>query len=129
MIEGTCHCGAVTWELDSTPSSVTACNCTVCHRYGVLWAYGHENVDIRVNGDTRPYTPSEYLEFHFCHSCGCVAYWRAIALSENGKRSIAVNIRLADIDVVSHIKIRRFDGLDSFKGLPDDGRCVVDFLP
>ena len=39
MIEGACHCGAVRWKFDVTPKSATACNCTICRRYGVLWAY------------------------------------------------------------------------------------------
>jgi hypothetical protein len=39
MVEGSCHCGAVRWSFDGTPESATACNCTVCRRYGVLWAY------------------------------------------------------------------------------------------
>ena len=129
MVKGACHCGAVNWEFDDPIESVTACNCTVCRRYGVLWAYGHENIDVRVSGDTKTYAPGEFLDFHFCGSCGCVTYWRSKEMSKEGKRIIAVNIRLADIDVVSNIKIRRFDGLESFKGLPDDGRCVVDFWP
>ncbi len=41
MIEGTCHCGAVRWQFDGQPDGPTACNCTVCRRYGgVLWVYG-----------------------------------------------------------------------------------------
>ena len=30
------------------PDSVTACNCTVCRRYGVLWAYAFEGTQITV---------------------------------------------------------------------------------
>jgi hypothetical protein len=40
-MKGTCHCGNVTWTLDTPPESVTACNCTICRRYGALWAYGY----------------------------------------------------------------------------------------
>jgi len=40
-MQGICHCGRVTWKLDTPPESVTACNCTLCRRYGVLWAYGY----------------------------------------------------------------------------------------
>ena len=34
-----CHCGSVRLEVDSPPSEVTECNCSICRRYGVLWAY------------------------------------------------------------------------------------------
>ena len=46
MLHGTCHCGSVTWQFDGMPESVTACNCTVCRRYGTLWAYDFENEGI-----------------------------------------------------------------------------------
>ena len=35
----TCHCGAVTLSLATRPREVTECNCPLCRRYGVLWAY------------------------------------------------------------------------------------------
>ena len=41
-VEGACHCGAVRWLYRGMPESATACNCTVCSRYGALWAYGAE---------------------------------------------------------------------------------------
>jgi hypothetical protein len=55
MIEGSCHCGAVRWSFDGVPDAATACNCTVCRRYGVLWAYDYENEGIRVSGPTHAY--------------------------------------------------------------------------
>src|SRR5258705_6928126 len=52
--------------------------------------------------------------------------WRGLALDEKGRRRIAVNLRLAQPGVVAGIIIDHFDGLDSFKDLPRDGRCVAD---
>jgi len=37
------------------PESATACNCTVCRRYGVAWAYDDENEGIEVSGTTKAY--------------------------------------------------------------------------
>ena len=65
------------WRLQGQPSSATACNCTVCRRYGVLWAYDYEGEGIHVSGHTKAYVRGKALEFHFCPECGCVAYWRA----------------------------------------------------
>ena len=127
MIEGSCHCGAVRWRLKATPEAATACNCTVCRRYGALWAYGHEGEDVEVTGITRSYQRGESspLAFHFCPDCGCVAYWRAVAPYE-GRRRIAVNLRLAEPEAVSAVIIDHFDGLDTWSDLPRDGRCVGD---
>lgn len=127
MIEGSCHCGAVRWRFDGMPEAATACNCTVCRRYGTLWAYGYEDALIRVSGATRVYAWSrKSLGFHFCPDCGCVAYWRALAPGKDGRRRIAVNLRLAVPEDVGAIAIDHFDGLESFEHLPRDGRCVAD---
>ena len=127
MIEGSCHCGGVRWQLDGTPESATACNCTVCRRYGALWAYGHEGEDVHVSGETRSYLrqAESILGFHFCPGCGCVAYWRAAAPYE-GRRRLAVNLRLAEPEAVAAIPIQRFDGLTGWRDLPRDGRCISD---
>ena len=55
MIQGSCHCGAVGWTFEGQPNGATACSCTVCRRYGVLWAYDYEGEGIKVSGKTQPY--------------------------------------------------------------------------
>ena len=127
MIEGCCHCGAVRWSFDGTPDSATACNCTVCRRYGVLWAYDYEGERIQLSGRTHVYTwGTRELGFHFCPVCGCLAYWRGLASDHDGRRRVAVNLRLAEPEVVGAVIVNHFDGLESWKRLPADGRCVSD---
>ena len=126
MIEGSCHCGAVRWSFDGLPESATACNCTACRRYGTLWAYDYEGEGIRVSGLTKAYVRGRSLEFHFCPECGCVAFWRGRALDEQGRRRIAVNLRLTELEPIADVVIDYFDGLDSFDDLPRDGRCIKD---
>jgi hypothetical protein len=156
MIAGACHCGKVTWRFDGMPDSATACNCTVCRRYGTLWAYDFEGERIQVSGPTRAYSRGEKgIGFHFCETCGGLAYWRAFKPREEeheeysplrpshligatvtspasasrageGRRRIAVNLRLAmKPDDVAAIPIRHLDGLESWKELRD-GRTVGD---
>ena len=126
MIEGSCHCGAVRWRFDAMPESATACNCTACRRYGCLWAYDFEGEGIHVEGPTTAYVRGESLGFHFCAVCGCVGYWRALQPNAEGRRRIAVNLRLTEPDAVARLPIDHFDGLASFEDLPRDGRCVAD---
>jgi len=110
------------------PGDATACNCTVCRRYGALWIYDFEGEGITVSGPAQAYVGGDGLGFHFCGVCGCVAYWRGLRPHEDGRRRIAVNVRLAEEpDVVAQIPIRHFDGLDEFEDLPMDGRCVRDY--
>jgi hypothetical protein len=126
MIQGSCHCGAVKWTFQGLPEGATACNCTVCRRYGVLWAYDHENEGIHVSGVTTAYVRGKAIEFHFCPTCGCVAYWRAREAQE-GRRRIAVNLRLTEPEAIAKVPIDHFDGLVTFDDLPRDGKCVADY--
>lgn len=127
MLTGNCHCGAVVWTADAVPESVTICNCSICRRYGVVWAYGHEGRDIRVAGATSVYLwGSRSIGFHFCPTCGVVVCWRAETATGDGLRRIAVNLRLAEPELVAAIPLDRFDGLDSWLDLPRDGRCFAD---
>ena len=127
MINGSCHCGAIEWRFHGFPESATACNCTVCRRYGVLWAYGYEGEGVEVSGPTQMYVRGDSIGFHFCPACGCVAYYRALQPGQDGRRRIVVNLRLAEPDAVAAIPIRRFEGLVNFTDLSPDGRCVGDY--
>jgi hypothetical protein len=126
VIEGSCLCGAVKWRFDGMPESVTACNCTACRRYGVLWIYGREGEDVHVLGNTQSYVRGKALSFNFCATCGCVVSWRGTQVGEKGRRRMAVNLRLTEPGPVAHLPIDHFDGLDTFEDRPRDGRCVVD---
>jgi hypothetical protein len=127
VIEGACHCGTVGWSFQGVIESVTACNCTVCRRYGALWAYDYEGERIVASGATTAYVRGHAsLGFHFCAKCGCVAYWRSLQPREDGRRRIAVNVRLAEPEAVASLPIDHFEGLVTFQDLPRDGRCVVD---
>ncbi len=128
MLEGRCHCGALRWQLTGDPGRVTACNCTVCRRYGTLWAYDYEGERITVSGASTEYAWGDRsLGFHFCPTCGCVGWWRSRGLNPEGRRRIAVNVRLAEPEAVAALPVDHFDGLDSFEDLPPDGRCVRDY--
>ena len=127
-MKGYCHCQQVQWTFTGAIDGVTACNCTVCRRYGVLWLYGHEGVDVTVTGKTEVYLwGSKSIGFHFCGSCGCVAFWRQISVGKDGKRRLAVNVRLAEKpDLIMDLPIDHFDGFDKFEDIPRDGKCVRD---
>ena len=126
MIEGSCHCGEVRWTFEGVPEAATACNCTLCRRYGVLWAYDYEGEGIRVSGATRAYLRGDAIGFHFCTACGCVAYWRSLTAGGDGRRRIAVNLRPAEPEAVGAIPMEHFDGLVTFDDLGRDGRSVAD---
>lgn len=126
MLTGSCHCGACRWTFDGDPGSATACNCTVCRRYGALWAYDWEGERIAVSGPLAEYIRGPDIGFRFCPTCGCVMAWRSLT-AQDGRRRIAVNLRMAeDPAAVADLPIDHFDGLDRFQDLPRDHRHLRD---
>ncbi|MEI4471656.1 GFA family protein [Frigidibacter sp. MR17.24] len=127
MLEGHCHCGAVRWRFTDRLTSVTACNCTICRRYGALWAYGHEGTAVVLAGETRSYAHGRAADFHFCPTCGCAVAYRDRLPRGDGQRWLVVNLRMiTDPAAIADLPIDHFDGLDSFEDLPHDGRRVAD---
>jgi len=119
MIRGSCHCGAVRFELAITPEWLTACNCSVCRRLAALWAYADAS-EVRLY--CGPHATIGYawgdktLAFHSCRTCGCITHWEPLRGNRQPDRStrMAVNCRLADPQVVAPLRIRHFDGADSW---------------
>lgn len=128
-MNGRCHCGAARWTFDGVPESATACNCTLCRRYGTLWAYDYEGERIAIEGETAAYTRRDMtpgLEIRFCATCACVVCWRGLSVDEAGRRRIAVNLRLTEPEPIAHLPIDHFEGLVAFEDLPRDHRCIAD---
>jgi len=129
MLSGSCHCGAAGWTLEGDPGSITACNCTLCHRYGALWAYDYEGERVRIIGETHAYRrvgkDNPALELLFCRVCAGVVAWRGLQ-PEDGRTRMAVNIRLAPLEAVAALPIDHFDGFNSFDDAPSDRKVVRD---
>jgi hypothetical protein len=119
MIKGECHCGAVRWAFDGVPEKLTSCNCSICRRIAALWAYGTlDNVTVFAAAEaTIAYVQGDkLLAIHTCRTCGCTTHWLALAPEASGWR-IAVNMRMADPAAYAGIRVRQFDGADTWEFL------------
>ncbi len=118
MKTGSCHCGAVTIEVPSIPEKLTSCNCSICRRLGNLMAYYHpSNVTIRAEeGATVPYIwGDKMLAFHHCGTCGCTTHW--LGLDPKSQERMGINVRMFDPAEIEGLRIRRFDGAETWKFL------------
>jgi len=116
VLQSSCHCGAVRLAIPRAPSEVTDCNCTICRRYGVLWAYFSPG-EVQITGATDVYLRGEKsIEFHRCKACGCVTHWAPV---DRARDRMGVNGRLLEPDVLSRARVRRLDGLDTWKYLDE----------
>ena len=120
MIQASCHCGAVRLEIEAAPTEVTECNCSICRRYGVLWAYYSPRQVHRVqpSGLTDVYMwDDRSIEFHRCAACGCVTNWSA---ADTTRDRMGVNARLMEPEILAGARLRRLDGADTEKYLDEE---------
>lgn len=117
MIEASCHCGAVRLELPRRPRRVTSCNCSICRRYGTLWAY-YRSDEVQVTGRTKlvAYAWGERRIRHLrCGTCGCVTHW--LPTKAPGSARMGVNARNLDPKELKRVRIRHLDGAATWKYL------------
>ncbi|MGH7923683.1 MAG: GFA family protein [Candidatus Binatus sp.] len=114
MIESSCVCGAVRLAIARAPDEVLDCNCSICRRYGVLWAYYSLKDVIVPSGLTDTYLRgAKHTAFHRCKVCGCVTHW-----SPTDQRDrMGVNARLMAPEILSQVRVRHLDGADTWKYL------------
>ncbi len=112
-VDASCHCGSITLAVSVAPDTVTECNCSICRRYGVLWAY-YPLAQVRVlavSGATDTYLwGDQSIAFHRCRKCGCVTHWAPIARSDD---RMGVNARLMPLDILATARVRRLDGANT----------------
>jgi hypothetical protein len=95
MIKAACHCTAIRFAIARAPKWVVDCNCTLCRRYGALWAYCKTGdvVFVAGEGDTDAYEwGAGKFAFHRCKHCGCLTHHTA--LDVDPPRIRAVNARI-----------------------------------
>ena len=76
---GSCHCGAVTFEIRSDFAELTTCDCSICRRKNALMVKVHEDQFTLLSGED---ALTEY-RFHtrtarhfFCRTCGIYPFHR-----------------------------------------------------
>jgi hypothetical protein len=75
-VTASCHCGATQLSFPTPDKPLNECQCTICRRYGVLWAYYPlELVHIKGQPTETYIRQGGKVEFHRCKTCGCVTHW------------------------------------------------------
>lgn len=111
MLRAHCHCGAVTIEIARRPDSLTHCNCSICRRYGTLWAYP-DRTGVKVTAAPGAASSCAWgdrtLRFVRCATCGCVTPWEPV-VAQRGSR-VGVNARNFDPEQLGDVRICWRDG-------------------
>jgi hypothetical protein len=115
MLKLTCLCGQVRIEVAKRPDFINACNCTLCRKSGVRWAYFHPS-EIVMEGATRDYRREDRDDpaaaIHFCGRCGSVTHFTltASAISQFGHVQTGINMALAEESDLVGCELRYPDG-------------------
>ena len=117
-IQGTCLCNAVQLGAARLPRQVTQCNCSVCRRYGTLWAYYRRSaVSITARrGVLEDYSVhARGLKFVRCRECGCVICWDS--RSKGLDQRMGINTRLLDQALMAAVPVKVLDGDKTWRTL------------
>ncbi len=107
---GSCHCGAVAFEVEMSLDGLIECNCSHCYRKGFVLGFVPPG-EFRLKAD-RPETEYLFNKHHirhrFCDTCGVQTFARGTG--PDGTEMVAVNVRtLTDIEPFSWTA-QRVDG-------------------
>lgn len=115
MVTATCHCGAIRIHVGRAPRTVTSCNCSICRRYGALWAYCSPTT-VRIGaprGGLARYAWRHKVRTYFrCKRCGCVTHYK---YRKQGRGyPVAVNATNFEPAVLKAARVRMLDGASSW---------------
>ena len=107
----TCHCGSVRIHVRRAPTTVTSCNCSLCRRYGALWAYyGAKSVRIEApKAALASYSWRRKVRAYYrCKKCGCVTHYKY--RKKWGQGTVGVNASNFELAVLERARVRKLDG-------------------
>jgi hypothetical protein len=110
--EGSCHCGAVKFNVTmAPPTKAYACNCSMCRRAGWLLAFTSAD-QVSITSGESELTDYQFGKKHihhlFCRTCGVRSFSRG--KDKQGKETMAVNMRcLTGLDPTT-LPVESFDG-------------------
>ena len=109
--KGSCHCGAVAFEVDGELDGAMACNCSICQRKGsLLWFVPRGSLKLLTAEDaSRVYEFNKHVIKHrFCPTCGVHPY--AEATDPKGNAMAAVNVRCLEGIDLEVVPVTHYDG-------------------
>ena len=100
-----CHCNHVKIDLPAEPEKLNRCSCSICRRYGALWAY-FDLASLSITGKTDTYIwGDKMIAFHRCQICGVLTHWTHL---DGFEGKIGVNMQNCDQSAL--IGITEYDG-------------------
>lgn len=78
LLKGSCHCGAVRFEVRTPVTPALRCNCSLCRRKGALMSPAFEAADLRVTDGADALAVYQFntrvAKHYFCSHCGIYTF-------------------------------------------------------
>ena len=109
---GSCHCGAVQFDVELELENLLTCNCSMCGRSGAIMAFVPAPKLTEIQGEERM-TDYQFgkkrIHHSFCSVCGVRPFGRG--QGDDGSAWAMVNVRCLDGVDCHTLKIsRQYDG-------------------
>ena len=109
--KGSCHCGAIAYDVEGDLGTVMECNCSHCSRKGyLLWFVPRDRLTLSKPESTlATYKFNKHvIEHHFCPTCGCAPF--GFGTDPKGNATAAINVRCLEGIDVRTLQRQQFDG-------------------
>lgn len=108
---GSCHCGAVRYEVRTNLTPAISCNCSICIRTGSILTFVPKSQFKLLSGEGNiaDYQFGKKTVHHlFCKTCGIRSF--GTGTGPDGTEMIAINIRCLEGVDVEGLQVTKFDG-------------------
>ena len=108
---GSCHCGAVAFDVQTEIESLIECNCSMCSRKGYLLFFAPRSSVQFSSSESKmsSYTFNKHIIKHnFCKTCGCAPI--NFGVDKEGNEVAAINARCIENLDLGQFAIHAFDG-------------------
>jgi hypothetical protein len=108
---GGCHCGLVRFECTTDLAMVTACNCSICTKMGLHFAFLAPSLfQLRAGEDyLQEYLFNKHeIRHQLCMDCGVAVFARG--KKPDGTEVVALNVSCIDGIELANLTMTRIDG-------------------
>lgn len=108
--QGSCHCGAVRFEIDTEFTEFTKCDCTLCAKKNAVMTKVHESQFRLLAGENELGTyqwNTRTAKHHFCTVCGIYTFHRKRVTPD----FFGINVYCLDDADITHVPVIEVDGI------------------
>lgn len=118
MLKGSCHCGAIKFQLGATITEVTTCDCSLCVMRNAVMAKVPEGALTILEGEsmlTLYQWNTRRAKHYFCRRCGIYVFHRKRSVPDH----FGVNVFCLEHFDVASVPVRATEGLNMTVEDPD----------